>query len=500
MKILALIELLVIALLLCTHLPAEDDTKNEKELVTDTHHTIVFSDELFCIEKEEKQPQTISLKVKKPKQTKKSVPVQKTSNSVHRVSHNGSQFFTFPSNQTVVLEGKNRTKITILPKSFLYEDTQELVQEDITVELKEFYNKSDFVSNKLTTEHQAGYVTESGGIIYLDARVGKRKCSLVKGNHILVALPGYGINSKYSAMKGYYNEDRILQWKEINEGDFSKLSSINNSITLSNSSEKIQVTIGSSTRLDNEYNNENTDEFNNWLANEFSNIISHEDLSAFKTIKTADGYSFTKEIIYDFKTSLGNAIIASNFPDNEQYKWLLKKALYNTPIGICKKDLVSNREYLGAINITVRWNCNSRCSLDNFMDTFRFSNYNNFVNNYVTITSPSLGWLTASRVLNKLPSNKSLDIAIGANDFAEVLLVFKHKNIVLCGTKNDLGYSFKNIPENEEATIVVTKHVNDKTWYSFKKINTKTSEVVLDSFKEYITKQFHRELKSLNTT
>lgn len=499
MKTLALIELLVIALLLCTHLPADDHPENEKELVTDEHHTIVFSDELFCIEAVEKQPQTTLTNTKKPKKIKKQLVTEVEAPMTHKKVHNGSQFFTFPSNKTVVIEGKNNTKITILPKSFLYEDTQELVEDDITVELKEFYNKSDLVSQRLTTQHQEGFATESAGIIYLNARVGDRKCALAQGKHVLLAFPGYGINTVYTAMKGHYNEDRMLLWDELKQGNLSEFSNTNNTIVLSNRSESTQVTISSSTRLGDTYHNENTNAFNHWLANEFATIINEENLSDFLVTKTSDGFLFSKEIIYDFKTSLGRAIIASNFPDNERYKWLLKKALYNTPAAICKNDLLSNKEYLGSINISVRLNCN-RCTVDDFKQSFHFSDHRNLVDNYVTITSPSLGWLTASKELSNQNTSNSLTVAIGANDFAEVLLVFKDKNIVLHGHKTDLGYMFTNVPENELATIVVTKHANDKTWYAFKKVNTNAAEITLTSFREYVTKPFRKELKSLNAT
>lgn len=500
MKTLALIELLVIALLLCTHLPTDDRSKNGKELVNDKHHTIVFSDELFCVEAEDKQPPSTPVSITKPKKIKKQLATEIETPVTHKKVHNGSQFFTFPSNKTVVLEGKNNTKITILPKSFLYEDTQELVQDDITIELKEFYNKSDLVSQRLTTQHQEGFATESAGIVYLNARAGNRKCALVKGKHVLVAFPGYGINTVYTAMKGHYNEDRMLLWNELRQGNLAEFSSTNNTIVLSNRSENTQVTISSSTRLGDTYHNENTNQFNHWLANEFATIISHEDLSDFLVTKTSDGFLFSKEIIYDFKTSLGKAIIASNFPDNERYKWLLKKALYNTPATICKKDLLSNKEYLGSINITVRLNCSTHCAVDDFKHSFHFSDHRNLVDNFVTVTSPSLGWLTASKQLPNVGTSNSLTVTIGTNDFAEVLLVFKDKNIVLSGHKTDLGYTFTNLPENELATIVVTKHANDRTWYSFEKVSTNTPEVTLESFKEYVTKQFRNELKSLNTT
>ncbi len=132
----------------------------------------------------------------------KTVSVQKQSFELNTKEHN-----------TVIAE--NGTILIISPNSFV--DNNGNIVEDVTIEIKENFQISDFILSNLQTIHN-NEILESTGMIYLSlADKNGKEIYLSENNKIRVQIPQNEIDENSKIFLGQRKEDGTINWENFEE-------------------------------------------------------------------------------------------------------------------------------------------------------------------------------------------------------------------------------------------------------------------------------------------
>lgn len=120
------------------------------------------------------------------------------------------QTFSINSNIDNIITGANGTKIRINKNTFV-DSLGKLVTGKIDIELKEVLKPIDMILGNLTTTFE-GKPLESGGMIYIDARIGNAKLAIGNNKSISVAVKTDSMLSKMSLFEGQQDSTGI-KWQ-----------------------------------------------------------------------------------------------------------------------------------------------------------------------------------------------------------------------------------------------------------------------------------------------
>ena len=123
------------------------------------------------------------------------------------------QYFTINSSKDESLVGEEGTIIEIKANSFNVPQNSQL-----KVRLKEYYKASDIAFSNLTTETKDGKLLETGGMIYIDAKLDGKEVQLKKGEEIGLKFP---FEKKKEGMKLFDGElkDEKMVWNEVTKNN-----------------------------------------------------------------------------------------------------------------------------------------------------------------------------------------------------------------------------------------------------------------------------------------
>lgn len=126
-----------------------------------------------------------------------------------------SQYFEGKSNQEIVINGKQGTKISI-PRNSLMKENGKYAVGKIKIELKEFYKKSDMVLANLHTMSD-DVMLESGGMVYVSATLNGEKLELKKNANMTIEFGSKDNQKDMQVFYGHPKKDNI-NWS-TNETD-----------------------------------------------------------------------------------------------------------------------------------------------------------------------------------------------------------------------------------------------------------------------------------------
>ena len=121
------------------------------------------------------------------------------------------QYFTINSSKEESITGKEGTIITFKANSFDVPKNSLL-----KIRLKEYYKMSDIAFSNLTTETKDGKLIETGGMVYVDAKLKNKEVQLKKGEDIALNFP---FEKKKEGMKTFNGETQKgnVVWNEAIE-------------------------------------------------------------------------------------------------------------------------------------------------------------------------------------------------------------------------------------------------------------------------------------------
>tara|TARA_B100000683_G_scaffold40084_1_gene35453 strand:- start:417 stop:1538 length:1122 start_codon:yes stop_codon:yes gene_type:complete len=123
-----------------------------------------------------------------------------------------SQIYTIDSEKDTTLVGEQGTIVKIYANSF-YSTDSTLDLSNIEIELKEAIKPSDFVLANLTTTSR-NKMLQSGGMVFLDAKVNGKRLKVKSDAEIGVILPAVAVDKDMEIFKGYRFIDGSMVWSE----------------------------------------------------------------------------------------------------------------------------------------------------------------------------------------------------------------------------------------------------------------------------------------------
>lgn len=121
------------------------------------------------------------------------------------------QFFTINSSRDTTIVGKEGTQFTFKASSFKVPNSS-LIQ----IRLKEYYKMSDIVFSNLSTETKGNELLETGGMIYVDAKLNNEKIELKNGMTFGIKYPTKNKKEGMILFDGEEKNKKVV-WTESKE-------------------------------------------------------------------------------------------------------------------------------------------------------------------------------------------------------------------------------------------------------------------------------------------
>lgn len=374
------------------------------------------------------------------------------------------------------------TIIEIEGSSFIYKNTKETVSKPITIKLKEFYKKSEFIEYKLSTSTTDDKMLESGGMIYLEAWEGNQELELAK--EITIKFPTKTRKENMQTFLG--KESRgIVKWDSINNGEplliVEELPEFKNGeITLSY------------------YLQQNTRYPTRALEAEISGTVmvnfvvtSKGQVRNVKTIGKKLGYGLEEEAIRVIKTmprwkpgkNNGKAVdvvmdVPTTFSIDGDNVGLFSNG---TSIKKDARTIKQDRRKFEKI-------------LADEKDT---SKIEASTLSYYILSSPSLGYINCDRFIRDRTQNIALTLKDNGAD--HISMVFTTINSVIHQRPFDQNkVDFLNIATNYPIKILATKVVGKKTLVSLTDSNSINSAIGLNKLEEMTAEELKKLMQSFD--
>ncbi len=127
-------------------------------------------------------------------------------NQIEKLAKPAQTFLINPKRDTILI-GKEGTQVYIRANSFAMKDQNTPIE----IKLTEFYKKSDFILNNLSTSTTTDELLESGGTIDIQASSGNEQLNLKQGASLQVVFKDKKADD---GMEAYYarNGETVLKW------------------------------------------------------------------------------------------------------------------------------------------------------------------------------------------------------------------------------------------------------------------------------------------------
>jgi len=331
------------------------------------------------------------------------------------------------------------TKLQFSPSSFVYADTKLPVNGEVEIAVTEYLTDADILFAGLQTMAGKEFI-ETGGMLYVDAAAGGRKCALKFGELYSVEIP---TDQNKDGMQLFYGDPdpitNVVNWQAAN----GAANAIENAdLKLKNRAPAPQFEGGLMGLYT--YLNQNV-ELPEWarqqslLAYKNIEMVFNPDGEVMKVIPLEKTTTYAdSQIVEALKYS--PCWLMPEMNSNEIRRLRLPVKLNwvrdpeEIPLALQLKDKAESANYTAYF----------------YMDTYLMS-------------AGQLGWINCDRFtnLNQPLVDMFIEMSTELEDM-KVELVFKDIRGYLHGMKYDNGYLFSNVPANQEATIVAMKLAGTK--------------------------------------
>lgn len=380
------------------------------------------------------------------------------------------------------IKGPDGTIIEIEGSSFIYKDTKETVSKPITIKLKEFYKKSEFIEYKLSTLTTDDKMLESGGMIYLEAWEGNQELELAK--EIVLKFPTKNYKKGMETFLGK-TDGSIVKWDSIKNPEVVMFPEVqpsfgNDEAALSlffvknvryptaaleagvSGTVIVDFIIGSNGRVrDVSVQNRR-----------FGYGLEEEAIRAIKSMPTwRPGKLNGKKVDVAFSIPVSFSIDGEN-------------------VGIFGDGFVPRKD---ARTIKQdRRKFEKILTDDNDTSTIKASTLS-----YYILSSPRLGWINCDRFIRDRAHNIALNFK--DDDIEYISMVFTTINSVIHHKVFNKNRSeFLNVGKNYPIKILATKLIGKKTFVSLTDSNSKNSSIELNKLKEMTAEELKKLMQSFD--
>ena len=347
-------------------------------------------------------------------ETERQVLFPREINTIHKID---------PEKDTM-LTGANGTIIEIPAQAFIGEDGR---PPSGTIELTfaDFYDKSDFVLNRLSTQTADGRMLQSSGMVYLDAIAGNQQLKLKDDRYVRLKFRRNFESPTAGLFYGQEDENGVIEWVETGEiyQDTFLLSIVNK--YLYTGEDTIQV-------------------FDDKSINIYEEVLKY-------------GKDFSIGIVSDHKLLIG--IDTIGYDDSRSY--LINQFYNKYPeliIKICTfKDSIADENFFSQ----------------------QQDYYKNARNLYYTFNTKKLGWINCDEFINQ--ETQEFNVILPQNlDKVELYAVFNSLNSVMTGNyiNNQNNFSFR-VPDNLDITLIAWKYDSEMPMFAMLKSNTSKRQETL---------------------
>lgn len=374
------------------------------------------------------------------------------------------------------------TIIEIGGSSFIYKNTKETVSKPITIKLKEFYKKSEFIEYKLSTSTTDDKMLESGGMIYLEAWEGNQQLELAK--EIVLKFPTSNYKKGMEAFLGK-TDGRIVKWDSIKNPEVVMFPEVepsfgNDEASLSlffvkniryptaaleagvSGTVIVDFIIGSNGKVRNV----------SVQNRRFGYGLEEEAIRAIKSMPTwRPGMLDGKKVPVAFSIPVSFSIDGENI------------GIFGDGFGTRKdaRTIKQDRRKFEKI-------------LTDYKDT---SKIEASTLSYYILSSPSLGYINCDRFIRDRTQNIALTLKDNGAD--HISMVFTTINSVIHQRPFDQNkVEFLNIATNYSIKILSTKVVGKKTLVSLTDSNSKNSSIELNKLEEMTAEELKKLMQSFD--
>ncbi|WP_170110438.1 OmpA family protein [Flavilitoribacter nigricans] len=144
-------------------------------------------------------------------------PLHSLNDLIGGLNENGGQFFSFASDQSVAITGADGTTVWIPSDIFVHADGR-TAHGDIQLEMREAYTYADMIAQSLST-HSGDRILETGGMVYLEARLGEEQLQLREGGELVISMPTESTLPDMQLFTGATDANGNLQdWNPTGQG------------------------------------------------------------------------------------------------------------------------------------------------------------------------------------------------------------------------------------------------------------------------------------------
>lgn len=416
-------------------------------------------------------------KVKHTKVDSNTIAIKECLEDFYNQYSKAKQTFVIDASKDITLKCKGGTKVTLKANSLIGCKTGKAVKGKVTVNITEYYKKSEMVMGKLSTTSN-GHLLESGGMLNIEAYMGKEKLQLKNGSTALIEMPSEKANKKKD-MKLFYGElgknglnwklspilkdkDKDLQDPPIIDSPRKVIESTNNEI-VDVPQQQAQFPGGMNV-------------FYDFLAKTIRYPVAAREaavegrvivqfvisktgaISNIEVVKSVD-IDLDKEAIRVIK-SMPNWIPAKNGDINVNTRITLPIVFKLTD------DLIVNTQTSRTNITTFSKNKKSKQKFEEkLINGASINAKENITSNYIFQTT-NLGWINCDRFYNY--TNKINFKIKDSNPNINIYVVFKDINSIATAIAYQDMYIVQNVPLNEKVTILAFKNENNKNYMAVK--------------------------------
>lgn len=428
--------------------------------------------------------------------------------------------FTIDPTKDTTIFGTEGTRIFIGSNSFQYADGTP-VTESVTMELEEYYTKTEIALADLSTSAGAELL-ESGGMLYITAEANGREVEIAEGKNLVVHFPTRSY--KKDDMKLFYagegsTDNSVMDWSLDQTGNLMQ-----QTLTLGNYGWQYPE-YDDSTGYDfqpKDFGNKDVYYWNpidfyvksfDWTDRAIAEIISAENKTKL--------YNPDKPHVFDNWNTFGIECameiskegyiknVRIHTPISDSTKAEVKQFLYNIPQLEPGQNMYGEIiERKGYMLITEGRPVEKYEKREDYMKSFDekyaefedepITNMDKAEAEYYIFNVTQLGWINCDR-FQYLDEDDKMDFFVDfeVDEDVEFKMIFSEINSVLkAGVKNG-KYYFPNVAKGEWVTIFGMKNTNGQIQTFFQKVLVSEKEVQDVAFKETTLTELKEELNKL---
>lgn len=427
------------------------------------------------------------------------------------------QQFTLSNDKAATINLKAGTRIQFDAGSFVDPETGNLVNGNIELNVQEFYDKSDFVINKLTTQTDDN-ILESGGMVNIEARADGKLLALAPGKQVNLYFNQPENAAGMQTFLGKYDQDSSIIWEPMS---MEKNIIVEKQIAQNKNNDKLECNIGIGPEFPGgqylmyRYLNCKIDYPRQAVEQQIEGRVYVEF-----TISDS-GYVENPMVRKGIGGGCDEAVIAAVKGMPRWRPGRLNGRNYAMNVTIPVAFSLTDEIAVGKIETPIdnydfanNLNCDDG-SLENAIAQAQQSEYflsgykstakqdslirNNaaFTTQYL-ITSSSLGWINCDRYIASPGKRIICKVEAPGAARTKVTMIFNNYNAVIAGSRVGNVSVFTSVPEHEPVTIFSIKTENGQFYYSLDQLRADENLIKVTDMQAATIDEIVAALKQLN--